>query len=217
MKIGDFGISKRAKHDVTLLRTRTGTPLYEAPEISGDVLIEDEDELDGYTNAVDMWSLGCMVYEMAAATKLFPNHPRDYKKLCWGKWYPDRPPKLSQQGWDFIRQLLVPNPSGRLSAEDAILHKWIQHDVASEAVEGDFELTVRPSHLQDRQGNTVTGERSTEGSDLDSEDPGRSVFDDPARTIKARTTVIIVVSSESSHQSSNDPSTTHAVSFSHSS
>ncbi|KAL4778271.1 kinase-like domain-containing protein [Aspergillus varians] len=188
VKIGDFGISKRAKSNVTALRTTTGTPLYEAPEIRGDVPLEDEEERDGYTNAVDMWSLGCVVYEMAAATQLFPRYPFDYKKLCWGRWYPDKPQKLSQQGWDFIKQLLVPNPGGRMSAEEAILHNWIttsdQKLFASEAVEKgpevvaslpgdnplrdtrDFELTVTPSHNSRESSNDdsiphASGQRTT--------------------------------------------------------
>jgi serine/threonine protein kinase len=109
---------------MTAFRTATGTPRYEAPEIRGDVPVEDEEEHEGYTDAVDMWSLGCVVYEMAASAGPFPNYPRDYKKLCWGRWFPDKPPSLSQQGWDFIKSLLVLVPARRLSSKEALKHEW---------------------------------------------------------------------------------------------
>ncbi|GFF23978.1 hypothetical protein IFM58399_00490 [Aspergillus lentulus] len=96
VKIGDFGVSKYVNRGMTALRTGTGTPLYEAPEIQGDVIQETEEEYVEYTNIVDMWSLSCVVFEMAARAVLFPRWPLDYKKL-----------------------------SGRLSAVEALKHEWI--------------------------------------------------------------------------------------------
>jgi serine/threonine protein kinase len=125
VKIGDFGVSKYVNKGMTALRTGTGTPLYEAPEIQGDVIQENEEEYEEYTNIVDMWSLSCVVFEMSARTVLFPRWPLDYKKLCWGLWYPDKPHTISQKGWDFITKLLVPDPAGRLSAVAALKHEWI--------------------------------------------------------------------------------------------
>ncbi|KAL4885912.1 kinase-like domain-containing protein [Aspergillus karnatakaensis] len=125
VKIGDFGVSKHAKIGMTALRTATGTPIYEAPEIRGDVIQHDEEDSDEYTNAVDMWSLGCVVYQLAAATVPFPQYPRDYKKLCRGRWFPDRPLNLSDMGWELIQKLVVPIPTCRLSAAQALQHEWI--------------------------------------------------------------------------------------------
>ncbi|TFK85275.1 kinase-like protein, partial [Polyporus arcularius HHB13444] len=56
VKLADFGLAK-AVHSMTCLRTRCGTPLYMAPEVS-------DQTVEGYTKAVDSWSLGVMVCVM---------------------------------------------------------------------------------------------------------------------------------------------------------
>lgn len=63
MKIADFGISKRFKD--TTLRTRVGSTAYMAPELIGMLPKELKDET--YTNAVDIWSLGCVVHQLLTA------------------------------------------------------------------------------------------------------------------------------------------------------
>jgi serine/threonine protein kinase len=60
VKIGDFGISKRIEAELTELRTQVGTLNYQAPEVVGCGI----DEEDDYTMAVDLWSLGCVVYKI---------------------------------------------------------------------------------------------------------------------------------------------------------
>ncbi|GAB1311971.1 hypothetical protein MFIFM68171_02181 [Madurella fahalii] len=59
IKLTDFGHSK----DGHELRTRCGTELYLAPEIQVNTAIRHRAKRDPYTSAVDIWSLGVMVYE----------------------------------------------------------------------------------------------------------------------------------------------------------
>jgi NIMA (never in mitosis gene a)-related kinase 1/4/5 len=54
-KLGDLNVSKVAKKG--LLYTQTGTPYYASPEVWKD---------QPYDNKSDMWSLGCVLYEMAS-------------------------------------------------------------------------------------------------------------------------------------------------------
>ena len=54
-KLGDLNVSKIAK--TGLVRTQTGTPYYASPEVWKD---------RPYGTKSDIWSLGCVIYEMAA-------------------------------------------------------------------------------------------------------------------------------------------------------
>lgn len=55
VKLGDLNVSKYAKCE--LLRTQTGTPYYASPEVW---------ENKPYDSKCDIWSLGCVLYEMTA-------------------------------------------------------------------------------------------------------------------------------------------------------
>ena len=125
VKIGDFGISKRIVNDRTFLRTEIGTREYLAPEVLGYV----DEESSRYTNAVDLWSLGCICHRLL--TKQLP-----FAKLtllapyCWGKSQlpieSSRNPILTPEAVRFVKNLMAPEPSERLSAEEALQSPWFQ-------------------------------------------------------------------------------------------
>ena len=69
MKLADFGLSKRLTN-TTGYNTRAGTQSYMAPEIL-DFLNLYEPGLD-YTDAVDIWSTGCIVYRLIIGVVPFP-------------------------------------------------------------------------------------------------------------------------------------------------
>ncbi len=62
VKIGDFGISKRLNNTGELAKTAIGTPYYLSPEIC---------RQKRYSFKSDVWSLGCVLYEMAAQKHAF--------------------------------------------------------------------------------------------------------------------------------------------------
>ena len=55
-KLGDLNVSKITKHG-GLSYTQTGTPYYASPEVWKD---------KPYDGKSDVWSLGCVIYEMCA-------------------------------------------------------------------------------------------------------------------------------------------------------
>lgn len=65
VKIADFGTSKQTKF--TALRTTCGTQGYIAPELLGVVRRSPE----GYSYALDMWSLGCLLHELLTSQTPF--------------------------------------------------------------------------------------------------------------------------------------------------
>jgi len=85
IKIGDFGISKRARAtDNTAFVTQIGTWAYMAPEISG--LYENADsESSEYTNKVDLWSLGCVIHEILIGDAPFHKSAGQLVQYCAGR------------------------------------------------------------------------------------------------------------------------------------
>ncbi|KAI8063894.1 kinase-like domain-containing protein [Gongronella butleri] len=63
-KISDFGLS-RLNHGSASMRSMHGTVYFMAPEAVNN---------NGYTDKVDIWSLGCTVIEMWTANHPWPNH-----------------------------------------------------------------------------------------------------------------------------------------------
>jgi serine/threonine protein kinase len=128
IKIGDFGISKRISNDDTALHTATGTPYYLAPEVHHH--IEDANSGTGtYTNAVDIWSFGCVVYQIMALHVPFSQYPRNLVAFCKGGPFPEPPrfvDRTSREGIEFIKSVLVPLPMLRPSADEAMKSKWFR-------------------------------------------------------------------------------------------
>lgn len=59
-KLGDLNVSKIAKRG--MMQTQTGTPYYASPEVWND---------KPYDARCDIWSLGCVIYELAALNPPF--------------------------------------------------------------------------------------------------------------------------------------------------
>ena len=57
IKLGDFGLSRILTHESSFAYSHVGTPYYMSPE---------QIEETKYNEKSDIWSLGCLLYEMAA-------------------------------------------------------------------------------------------------------------------------------------------------------
>ncbi|KFV87982.1 Serine/threonine-protein kinase Nek11, partial [Struthio camelus australis] len=65
LKIGDFGVSCLLMGSCDLATTFTGTPYYMSPEAL---------KHQGYNTKSDIWSLGCILYEMCCMNHAFSGH-----------------------------------------------------------------------------------------------------------------------------------------------
>ena len=134
VKIGDFGISKLTSNDGTALRTsRVGTQGFQAPEILQ--LLDNGPETSEYTRAVDIWSLGCVLYGLKCRRLPFPGS--SLWGYCQGSGgFPESPLRVSGMttaGIEFLNELLAVDPSKRPSATRALQSPWIsQHGDSSE-------------------------------------------------------------------------------------
>ena len=104
--------------------TEFGTPIYMAPEKLYNKPLEEKS---------DNWSVGVMAYYMLAGYPPFwsDNEKKLFHKIktCDFEFYNQEWSTVSQQAKDFVSNLLEPNLDMRMSAAEALRHKWIQQHV----------------------------------------------------------------------------------------
>lgn len=134
VKIADFGLSALIRHEnrsydrnystkrkeFSGLVDMWGTACYFAPEVID----------KRYGPQADMWSAGCILYEMLCGEHPFEAESDDelYSKIQHARF------SLEGKAWDavsdnakdLLRKILVVSPISRLSATEAMSHPWIQ-------------------------------------------------------------------------------------------
>ncbi|KAG5480712.1 hypothetical protein CUR178_05847 [Leishmania enriettii] len=136
-KIGDFGTAKHlAPHQ--LLYTMVGTPQYMAPE----VLTADVEQRLGYDFKADIWSLGCIVLEMATGSPPFA-HVECAQGMGIIKYLteltdtPDLSPLFSGNPlvYEFVKSCLDLDPQSRPTAQELLHFDIFAGAVASQRAE----------------------------------------------------------------------------------
>eukprot|EP00347_Sterkiella_histriomuscorum_P005000 403358286 len=109
-KLGDLNVSKIAK--LGLMQTQTGTPYYASPEVWND---------KPYDARCDIWSLGCVIYELAALNPPFQAKDMHqlYQRVNKGI-YPSLPKLYSQELKNLIASLLTVDSLQRPNAEEVM-------------------------------------------------------------------------------------------------
>ncbi|XP_046329462.2 serine/threonine-protein kinase Nek1-like isoform X4 [Haliotis rufescens] len=117
IQIGDFGIAKVLNSTVELARTCIGTPYYLSPEIV---------ENKPYNNKSDIWSLGCVLYELTTLKHAFEagNMKNLVLKIIRGS-YPPIPPKYTYELRGLIAQLFKRAPRDRPSINSILKKNFI--------------------------------------------------------------------------------------------
>lgn len=131
MKLADFGLSKRLTN-ATGYNTRAGSHLYMAPEILD--FLHPHEPGSKYTDAVDIWSAGCIVYLLITGEVPFPRNTLLMKYCGEQSLFPYDAlfdSGIKSKGSRFLQQLLVAKPSARPSATQAPDHDWILSGTSS--------------------------------------------------------------------------------------
>ena len=163
VKLGDFGVSKRIlAQATTTFHTQVSTPMYSAPEVLG---LDSGSETSDYTNSVDIWSLGCVIYELLVGTKLFASEGQ-VSRYYFGKWpFPEDTlkglsPPTDDLGISLLKSMLIIQPEDRPTASSALSHGWLAELKSVSEDSGGEEATNR------RCKNTLaTQERQERGGD----------------------------------------------------
>jgi calcium/calmodulin-dependent protein kinase I len=130
--ITDFGLSAILPEGERLYRA-VGTPGYLAPEV-----LETLDTGEGYTQEVDLWGIGVIMYILLCGFPPFYGEDDDeiYDKICEGYFEYPSPywDDISEEAKDLIDKLLVLNPAKRFTSEQVLSHKWITDNTRTDAL-----------------------------------------------------------------------------------
>lgn len=117
LKMADFGRSVIKETTEQKFKGLSGTPVYMAPEM---VALKD------YDQAVDLWSLGCLLYELLVGQPPFQHKNRKMLYDIIQNKNPDFPSFLSKDSKDLISSLLKKLPENRFSINEVIHHRWFK-------------------------------------------------------------------------------------------
>ncbi|KAI9762249.1 MAG: Serine/threonine-protein kinase ark1 [Chaenotheca gracillima] len=117
IKISDFGWSVHAPNNRR--NTMCGTLDYLPPE-----MIKSGGQDNSYTDQVDLWSLGVLMYEFLVGEAPFEDTPiMTQRRIERGEM--TIPSFVSPEAKDLIKRLLVLNPEKRIPLVDIQRHPWI--------------------------------------------------------------------------------------------
>lgn len=116
-KLCDFGFARNMSTGTHVLTSIKGTPLYMAPE-----LIDEQP----YDYTADLWSLGCIIYEMLMGTPPFSTNSIlhlvrmiTHEQIQWPTFH-------SENCILFLKGLLQKNPVKRITWEEILNHPFVK-------------------------------------------------------------------------------------------
>ena len=123
VKIADFGLARFFADD-SELRTICGSPLYVAPEI-----LDVGADMGAYTPAVDMWSVGVILYILLSGNSPFDNEDEQvlFQKIRSADYSLDDYiwEHVSADAKDCVKKLLTVDTASRMTVSQALQHPWI--------------------------------------------------------------------------------------------
>ena len=126
VKVTDFGLANWNFSQKGTMRTACGTPNYIAPEV---ILVDEGVQRTTYGTAVDIWSLGVVLYIMLSGKVPFPGNSEleIIGNVIKGDIHFNHEPfkRHSPEAKEFLQCLIKKDVNQRLSAVEALNHDWI--------------------------------------------------------------------------------------------
>jgi NIMA (never in mitosis gene a)-related kinase len=123
VKIGDFGIARVLQHTYDCVQTAIGTPYYLSPEICQE---------KPYNQKSDIWSMGCILYEMLTLKHAFDANSMKglVLKILKGT-YPSIPSIYSEDIRNLVGELLTKDPSKRPSIRQILEKPFLKSKITN--------------------------------------------------------------------------------------
>jgi serine/threonine protein kinase len=118
IRLIDFGFAKSFADTQNMFLSRCGSPAYIAPEVVAG---------QPYTTAVDVWSLGVMLYAMATGALPFDAPDADSMLAQIAIIEPRFPPSLSADLTGLLAAMLQKDGARRISLAQVREHPWLGH------------------------------------------------------------------------------------------
>ncbi|XP_068679432.1 serine/threonine-protein kinase 36-like [Montipora foliosa] len=148
VKLCDFGFARAMSINTLVLTSIKGTPLYMSPE-----LVQEKP----YDHNSDLWSLGCILYELFVGTPPFYTNSifQLVNLICRDtvKWPEDMSPDFQS----FLQGLLTKDPKKRLSWPYLLRHPFVSVGISEAELETvpDPQIFGRPSIVDNIGGKTA--------------------------------------------------------------
>ncbi|XP_045331061.1 serine/threonine-protein kinase Nek3 isoform X1 [Leopardus geoffroyi] len=191
VKLGDFGSARLLSSPMAFACTYVGTPYYVPPEIWENM---------PYNNKSDIWSLGCILYELC--TLKHPFQANSWKslilKICQGSLRP-LPSQYSCELQHLIKQMFKRNPSHRPSATTLLsrsslarlVRQCLPPEIITEYGEQVLEETKNSKHSTPRKKTDSSRIRialENEATTMQGEEQGRKYSDTDLESIHKNST-----------------------------
>jgi len=137
-KLGDLNVSKVTKNGLTY--TQTGTPYYASPEVWNDL---------PYDYKSDIWSLGCVLYEMITLNLPFKCNMKDlHKKIIKGEF--KKIPKGYSEDLERIVHLLIQvNQDKRPNCKELLNNPIIKNKIEYfKSIESDVDYKYEDNYCE---------------------------------------------------------------------
>ncbi|XP_008934660.1 PREDICTED: serine/threonine-protein kinase 36, partial [Merops nubicus] len=154
VKLCDFGFARAMSIHTMVLTSIKGTPLYMAPE-----LVEERP----YDHTADLWSLGCILYELFVGTPPFYTSSIFQLARLIVKDSVKWPAAISPVFKSFLQGLLTKDPRERLSWPELLSHPFIAgrvtviDDTEEHGISNPFPTKLSPElqALKDQQAHSM--------------------------------------------------------------
>ncbi|XP_055624285.1 death-associated protein kinase related isoform X4 [Toxorhynchites rutilus septentrionalis] len=151
IKIIDFGLAREYDPD-NKLQVLFGTPEFVAPEVVN---------FEAISFATDMWSVGVIAYVLVSGLSPFAGEDdiQTMGNITIGRYdfLDEAFDTVSEEAIDFINRCLVKEQKERLTAEEALKHKWIKRKPQYYPTNRRPSITFKPILLENNN-NTVDAE-----------------------------------------------------------